>query len=107
MVVVVDISLPRPTAEPFFSQRTVLGGRELYFEFNWNVRANRWFLSIYDANEVPILTGLKLVAGAILTRRLRDSRFPNRGDLMLLGSVPTLNTLGDGSHSLVFVEYTQ
>lgn len=107
MATFVDLSLPRPPAEPYFSQRTVLAGRELYLEFNWNTRANRWFLSIFDANEVPILLGVKLVTGSVMTRRLRDPRFPETGDLMLLGSIPTLETLGDGSHSLVFVDYTQ
>lgn len=107
MATFVDIALPRPPAQPFFSQRTVLGGRELYFEFNWNGRSSRWFLSVFDASERPIVVGLKLVTGAVLTRRLKDPRFPNNGDLMLVGAVPTLESLGDGSHSLVFVDYTK
>ena len=106
MATFVDLSLPRPPAEPFFSQRTVLGGKELYFEFNWNGRANRWFLSIFDANSNPILLGVKLVTGSVMTRRLRDPRFPGVGDILLVGAIPTLATLGDGSHSLVFVDYT-
>jgi len=102
MPTAVDLSLPRPPAEPFFSQRTVLDGVEFYFEFNWNGRANRWFMSISDANEQPILTGVKLVPGLPLTYRVRDPRFVG-GNLFLLGNPPTLETMGDGSCSLVYV----
>jgi len=102
MATAVQLALPNPP-EPFFSQRTVLGGREFYFEFNWNQRANRWFLSIYDANESAIMLGAKLVPGLAITYRVRDPRFA-AGELLLLGTPPTLETLGDGSCSLVYVE---
>lgn len=102
MPTVVELPLPRPPSEPFFSQRTVLDGREFYFEFNWNGRANRWFLTICDANESPILSGVKLVPGLSSTYRVRDPRFVG-GNLFLLGQPPTLDTMGDGSCSLVYV----
>ena len=105
MATFVDLSLPNP-APSYFSQRTVLAGIELYLEFGWNTLAGRWYLTICDATESPIVSGIKLVTGTIMTRRVRDERFPVVGDLMLVGAIPTLETLGDGSHSLTFVDYT-
>lgn len=97
-----QIDLPR-NPPPFFDQRNVIGGIEILFRFLWNTRANRWELGIYDANEQPILRSVKLLPGFPLTYRIRDARFPV-GNLFLLGSIPTLETLGDGSCSLLFIE---
>ena len=102
MPTTVEIELPA-NPEPFFTQRNVIGGIEILFRFMWNERANRWTLQIYDANERPIALSIRFLPGLPLTYRIRDSRFP-RGDLFVLGSVPTLVTLGDGSCSLVYVE---
>lgn len=98
----VAIPLPR-TPEPFFQQRTVLGGRELVLAFSWNDRAERWFLDISDANNVPLLCGLKLLPGLPLTFKSRNPGLP-AGNLFWVGAIPTLATLGDGSGSLMYLE---
>lgn len=102
MPTTVEIELPT-APPPFFTQRVVLGGKEVFFKFQWNGRANRWFLGIFDASENPILQSVKLLPGFPLTYRVRDSRFPV-GDLFLLGGIPVLETLGSGVCSLVYVE---
>ncbi len=97
-------TVPLPiNPQPYFSQRTTLGGKEFVLRFAWNARAVRWFLGIYDASESPIVTGIKLVEGLPLTNWLTDTRFAS-GDLLFLGSANTLEGLGDGSCSLTYVE---
>jgi len=102
MATQVEIELPAKP-EPFFTQRNVIGGIEIQFRFAWNSRANRWTLQIFDANESPIALCVRLLPGLPLTYRISDARFPV-GDLVLLGSIPTLETLGDGSCSLIYFE---
>lgn len=97
-------AIPLPeNPEPHFSQRTVFGGSEFVLRFDWSERAQRWSLGIYDASEIPILTGSVLVQGLPITHRVRDSRFVN-GDLFFLGRAESLEALGDGSCSLVYME---
>ena len=103
MTTAVEIPLPSDPP-PYFDQRAVLGGVEFLLRFSWAGRCERWTLGLYDANEQPISTGWVLVTGLPFTYRIRDERAP-RGEIMLVGRVPnTLESLGDGSCSLMYVE---
>jgi|ADGO01.1.fsa_nt_gi hypothetical protein len=72
-----------------YTQRTVLDGREYILGFQWNQRAEKWSLSIYDQDGSPIALGLKLVANFPVTRRITDSRGP-------FGTIFPLDTSGEG-----------
>lgn len=87
-----------PQNIPFFTQRTTLDGREYLLTFDWNQREQKWYLSIADQDEVPIVSSIKLVANFPLTHLLVDSRSPP-GELFAMdtsgnGLDPLLSDLG-------------
>lgn len=104
--------IPTTPGEPYYRQKTKLEGRDFVFAFSYNQRIERWYLSIYDEEETPLLLGLKLVANWPLLRHYHwDIRLPP-GELMaqtLDGSTapPALNELGAGLRvELVYLEST-
>jgi len=105
MTTAVQIPLPA-NPEPFFDQRVILDGREFLFRFWWLGRCERWSCSLFDASEEPISEGWLMVTGLPFTYRIKDERAP-KGEIILMGKVPdTLESLGDGSCSLCYVEVT-
>ena len=52
-------------------------------EFYWNARDASWYLTILDAEGVPLLSSRKLVLDLPLTARYRDLRLP-RGEFVVL-----------------------
>lgn len=66
-----------PETRGNFSQRTILDGREYVLTFRWNQREAKWYLSIADTNEAPIVQGVKIVINfPLLTNRIVDERRP-------------------------------
>lgn len=91
-----------PTHErAFYSQRARLDERDYTMRFQWNQRAGRWFFSLFDAEDEPILQGVKLVANfPILRYWHHDPRCP-AGELWVHdltgdGSPPGFEELGIG-----------
>lgn len=87
--------------DPYYSQRTRLDGRDYVLRFAYNERESRWYLSLLDESESPIILGIKLVANYSLLYPYRyDPRVPpgeiNVADLTGDGSPPTLLELGEG-----------
>lgn len=71
------ISTEGDTTRGSYTQRTVLDGREYLLRFRWNQRAAKWYLSIYDQNEIPIYEGIKIVTNfPLLGYRIVDARRP-------------------------------
>ena len=102
--------IPTTPGEPYYRQKTKLEGREFTLSFAFNQRIGRWYLSIYDEAEVPLLLGIKLVTNWPLLRRYRfDTRLPP-GELMALAAdgdrTPAgLDELGPGKRvELVYLE---
>lgn len=102
--------IPTVPGEPYYRQKTNLEGREYVLVFSFNERIARWYLSILDETEEPLLQGLKLVANWPLLRHYRyDTRLPP-GELVVLttdGSTepPSLDELGPGKRAeLVYLE---
>ncbi|HYQ47152.1 MAG TPA: hypothetical protein VER11_34515 [Polyangiaceae bacterium] len=93
--------VPTTPGVPFYTQKTRLDGVDYVLSFRHSQREDRWYLSIADAEEVPILTGLKLVTNWPLLQAYRfDPRVPP-GELMAStlttdDSPPGLNELGEG-----------
>ena len=106
------IVIPTTPGAPYYRQKTNLEGRDFILVFSYNERIERWYLSIFDEEETPLLQGLKLMASWPLLRHYRyDTRLPP-GELMALtldgsSDPPTLNELGPGKRAeLVYLEST-
>lgn len=59
----------------------VLNGTPVTMRFKWNTRFKFWALSIYTRENMPIVTGIKLVRDYPLLDRLRLDTL--RGDLVV------------------------
>ncbi len=82
-----------------YTQRTILDGREYVLHLRWNGRSAKWFLSVLDQDESPIVQGIKIVADFPLLESAVDDRLPP-GVLLALdttqeGRDPGLTELGD------------
>jgi hypothetical protein len=53
----------------YYRQEISFDNINYLIDIRWNVRANAWFLSMYDVNEVPIFEGVKIVTGLNLLYR--------------------------------------
>jgi hypothetical protein len=69
------IAIEIPDA-PHSVQRVTLGEQDFTLTLEWIQRESFWYLSLADANEVPILTGRKVVANFPLLARVTDARAP-------------------------------
>lgn len=95
------LTIPTTPGDPFYVQRTRLDDSDFVLHFSYNQRTERWYLSVHDDEDAPILSGLKLVANWPLLRHYHaDTRVPP-GELIVVdltgdGSPPTLDELGPG-----------
>lgn len=65
--------IPNVTYQTF---DTVLEGITYTINARWNSRGEAWYMDILDANASPIASGLKLVLGVAIGRKVTDPRFP-------------------------------
>lgn len=66
-----------PADRAFIVQRVTLDGREYVLTLKWLQRVEKWSVSLADQDEVPILSGVKLVADyPLLTLCRHDARCP-------------------------------
>lgn len=99
--------LELPQNVPSFSQRVELDGAEFVLTFDWIGRSGSWALSIADAEEEEIVSGIAVRLGWPLLGRFVGSRLP-RGELFAIdttgsGVEPGLGDLG-ARVALVYVE---
>lgn len=52
--------IPTTSRLSSFTQIVTLDGEQYGLRFLWNARAERWFLSVSDAEGLPLITGRKL-----------------------------------------------
>jgi hypothetical protein len=83
------IFLNLPTDAPDFTFRATLGDADFLISMQWNQRAQRWHMSLADADGAPIVHRVKMVPSWDLLRRLNDDRRP-------AGGLYVLDTLGRG-----------
>lgn len=72
--------IPTRTDEARYSIEIDLDQLTYRFDFDWNDRAEAWSFDLYDANNVLLLAGRRVVVGFPLINRFRDARLPP-GDL--------------------------
>lgn len=56
---------------------TVIETVAYIFDVRWNVRAQAWYMDIREADETPIILGVRLVLGVYLGRRSNHDLFKN------------------------------
>lgn len=93
------LEIPLPNNESRFKIRTILDDIELIFKIDWNERAQRFQMSIYDASENALAEGLCMNINTEILERFTIDGLPN-GELMLYDTSKTnteagLNDLGD------------
>ncbi len=59
-----------------YVQKTSLEGRDFSLYFRHNSRLGRWFVDVYDQDQVPIMLGVRCVANWSLGRLTVDPRKP-------------------------------
>ncbi len=89
------------SGDPFQTLKTRLDGVDYVLSLAYNQREDRWYLSIADDEETPILSGLKLVSNFGLLFRHRYNPAVPPGELMVTDtttdkSPPGLLELGEG-----------
>lgn len=101
--------IPFAADRAWFSQPITLQGVAYTLEFQYNARAQRWFMDILDASEQPILLGIPLEIRRDLNGQYGAYVFPkglffcrdNSGS----DNPPTLNSF-NVDHQLLFVDLT-
>lgn len=92
------VKIPLRNDLPWYSLSVELSGKTYGLELRWNEVAAAWFLSLSDASNVAIVSGLRLVIGWPLAKRYADARLPP-GTFVAIdttgkGLDPTRNDLG-------------
>jgi hypothetical protein len=64
----------------WFSYQVELDGRTFGLEFRWNERDASWYLSLRDADDAPLLSGLRVTVGHLYLSRFRLLGLP-KGEL--------------------------
>jgi hypothetical protein len=87
--------------QPYYSIRTRLDGLDYKLDFRYNTRAERFYLNLYDAEDVLVLAGLKLVTGVLLLAYYHHLPGVPAGEIVVTAtgaddSSPKLGELGAG-----------
>ena len=70
------VQLPIRTDIPAYDIQTELDGVLYTLGFSFNARANYWVMDISDANGTPILMGLRVISGWLLSDRFVMENLP-------------------------------
>lgn len=98
----------KPDGEADWTQRTALGGVDFLLRFRWSQREGRWLLTVSDSDGAAVASGVVLVAGLPLLRRVADARRPT-GELLVVDvsgandADPAFDDLGD-RFALLYLE---
>lgn len=86
---------------PFYTQRVRLDDKDYTLEFWYSTRAARYYVNLYDVDEVALVCGLKLVCNVPLLRYYHHKDGVPTGELIVTCSTPNptppvLGELGAG-----------
>lgn len=85
--------------EPLYNEKVRLEGSDYIFRFDWAGREDRYYMSIYDASNNPLLLGVKVIANwSLLENHAFNANLPP-GTLMAIdtesgGSPPVYEDFG-------------
>lgn len=82
------LEIPLVNDSPRFKIRTILDDIELILKFDWNDRAQRFQMSVYDANETALVEGICLNVDTELLTRFTIDGLPT-GSLVLYDTSKT------------------
>jgi hypothetical protein len=68
--------IPLTSGDPSFKMRTELDGDQYVLNFHWNTRDSRWYMSFYDANELPLVCGIPMLVDGDLIHRFAITGMP-------------------------------
>lgn len=101
------VRIPVTKGLPYLTLQCLLDGVTYTLELRWNVRAQGWWMNIYDEQGTTVLlAGLRLALGAAIASNITGRPFP--GFFVLIDTTatnvdPGLNDLGDR----VLLEYVE
>jgi hypothetical protein len=75
---------------PDFIYTIDLGSLTYRVRFNWDTREERWYFSLFEADETPIITGVKVLHDSPLLYNLALSKF-DHGYIMAYGPTSNFN----------------
>lgn len=88
-----SLILPVDVTEPHSSVGVQLDGASYVLTLAWNVRDESWYLTVGDADDVPVASGVRVTLGAFLGRHLRyQGRMPP-------GAFNAVDTSGKGAEA--------
>lgn len=73
---------------PYYSMRVRLDGQDFNFKFRYASRQERFYLSIYAADDTPLVLGIKLVCNTELVRFYRNKPGMFAGELAVVATSP-------------------
>ena len=92
--------IPTPTDLPYYSFRVKLEGRDFTFSVQYSTRGDRYYLSIADSDNTPLVSGLKLVSNwPLLEYYQSDPRVP-QGELFAMSTNSDITPAGFGELGL-------
>ena len=74
------VVLPFHPHDEFWSMWYTLNGEKFFFRFMYNYREEKWYMSIYDAANDLLASGIKMVNNWSLLSKYADPRMP-KGEL--------------------------
>ena len=83
-------------------QEITLEGRVYRMSAAWSGVGQCWYMGLSTRDNVPIVSGVKLVQGADLLEPFADLRLPP-GRLFVVGNHPSRNSFADGETELIYV----
>lgn len=101
--------IPISEAGTNFTQTVDLDGTEFVLAFHFNNREQRWYMTVTDLDDTPILMGRKVVADWVLLRLLVDQTLRPKGEIVSVdttggGLDPRIGDLGGRVKLLYFNE---
>lgn len=93
------VIIPVFPGEPLYKERIRLEGRDYILKFDWADREQRFYMSIMDQDENPLLMGVKIIPNWGLISRHHFNLGLPPGELIALdleqgGAPPTMTDFG-------------
>ena len=68
--------IPIDSTDASYQLRTEVDGSVYILRFDWNSRLEMWHMSVYDADESPIVIGQAMVVNYNFMNKFKDERLP-------------------------------